>query len=79
MRTIAGDAPRDGVRIFIPCELALIVPRGTEGGLEDTFFADDLNLFRAFPASTANNLITETLEEGQAAVHTWGGKKSGAV
>jgi len=43
-------------------------------GLDDTFFADDLNLFRAFPTSTANDLITNSLEEGQAAVHTWGVK-----
>ena len=43
-------------------------------GFDDTFFADDLNLFRAFPASTSNNTVKEALQDCQKALHKWGEK-----
>ena len=43
-------------------------------GFEDTFFADDLNLFRAFPSSTNNTTVKEVLRDCQTALHKWGEK-----
>ena len=43
----------------------------TTEGFEDTVFADDLNLFRAFPASTGNHLVTAALHTCQHSLHSW--------
>ena len=41
-------------------------------GFNDTFFADDLNLFRAFPSTASNRTVKEALEDCQTALHKWG-------
>ena len=43
-----------------------------EDNFEDMFFADDFNLYKAFLASTANDLVTQSLDERQEALHVWG-------
>ena len=44
-----------------------------EEGFHDTFFADDLNLYKVFPSQTGTEMVTEALDECQARLHTWGG------
>ena len=41
-------------------------------GYDDTFFADDLNLYKAFPTETHNDAVLHNLDECQAALHEWG-------
>ena len=41
-------------------------------GFEDTYFADDLNLFRSFPSTTGNHTVTAALDDCQKSLHQWG-------
>ena len=43
-------------------------------GFQDTFFADDLNLYKAFPSNTAGHAVYNALGQCQASLHTWGEK-----
>ena len=38
-------------------------------GFEDTYFADDLNLFRSFPSTTGNHTVTAALDDCQKSLH----------
>merc|ERR1739847_43213 len=43
-----------------------------QAGFKDTFFADDLSCYKAYPSSTSNESVYSELRVCQTRLHKWG-------